>query len=73
MDREQLLREASRLSRIIADDVTRILHQRGLVEELRTTTNSAELEQAEDVLKVMLDEQTQHEKELVRVQARLIF
>ena len=32
-----------------------------------------ELVRAEDILKVMLEEQTQHEKQLVQVQAKLIF
>jgi hypothetical protein len=73
MDHEQLLQEASRLSRIVADDTMRIIHQRGLIERLKSRANVTELEQAEDLLKTMLDEQTQHEQQLVRVQAKLIF
>jgi hypothetical protein len=73
MDHEQLLQEASRLSRIVADDTMRVIRQRGLIERLKSGTNVTELEQAEDLLKVMLDEQTQHEQQLVRVQAKLIF
>ena len=73
MDREQLLQEASRLSRIVADDAMRVIRQRGLVERLRSASNEKELVRAEDILKVMLEEQTHHEKQLVQVQAKLIF
>jgi hypothetical protein len=51
MDREQLLQEASRLSRIVAGDATRITHQRGLIEHLRSGAKATELEQAEVLLK----------------------
>ena len=75
MDREQLLKEASRLSRVVADDAMRIIRQRGLIERLKSGAEVLELdlEQAEDLLKTMLDDQTQHEQQLVRVQAKLIF
>ena len=73
MDREQLLQEASRLSRIVADDATRIIRQRDLVERLRSASDGKELVRAEDTLRVMLEEQIQHEKQLVQVQAKLIF
>lgn len=73
MDREQLLQEASRLSGIVADDAMRIIQQRGLIERLKSGANLTELEQAEDILKAMLEQQTQHEKQLVQVQAKLIF
>jgi hypothetical protein len=73
MDHEQLLQEASRLSRIVADDTMRIIRQRRLIERLKSGADVTELEQAEGLLKVMLDEQTQHEQQLVRVQAKLIF
>ena len=73
MDREQLLKEASRLSRIVADDAMRIISQRGLIERLKSGANVLELEQAEHLLKTMLEDQTQHEQQLVRVQAKLIF
>lgn len=73
MDREQLLQEASRLSGIVADDAMRIIQQRGLVERLKSGATLTELEQAEDILKAMLEQQTQHEKQLVQVQAKLIF
>jgi hypothetical protein len=73
MDHEQLLQEASRLSRIVADDTMRVIRQRGLIERLKSGTNVTELEQAEDLLKAMLEEQNQHEQQLVRVQAKLIF
>lgn len=73
MDREQLLQEASRLSRIIADDAMRIIRQRGLIERLKSGSNVMALEQAEDLLKAMVENQTQHEKQLVKVQAKLIF
>jgi hypothetical protein len=73
MDREQLLQEAARLSRVVAEDARRIIRQRGLIERLRSGSNAQELAEAEDNLKVMLEEQTQHEKQLVQVQAKLIF
>jgi len=75
MDREQLLKEASRLSRVVADDAMRIIRQRGLIERLKSGVEVLELdlEQAEDLLKTMLEDQTQHEQQLVRVQAKLIF
>jgi hypothetical protein len=73
MDREQLLQEASRLSRIVSDDAIRIMRQRGLIELLKSGTKVAELERAEDLLKEMLEKQTRHEQQLVRVQAKLIF
>jgi len=75
MDREQLLKEASRLSRVVADDAMRIIRQRGLIERLKSGAEVLELdlEQAEDLLKTMLEDQTQHEQQLVRVQAKLIF
>lgn len=73
MDREQLLQEASRLSGIVADDAMRIIQQRGLIERLKSGANLTELEQAEDILKAMLEQQTQHERQLVQVQAKLIF
>jgi hypothetical protein len=75
MDREQLLKEASRLSRVVADDAMRIIRQRGLIERLKSGAKVLELdlEQAEDLLKTMLEDQTQHEQQLVRVQAKLIF
>ncbi len=73
MDHDQLLQEASRLSRIVADDTMRIIRQRGLIERLKSGANGTELEQAEGLLKAMLEEQTQHEQQLVRVQAKLIF
>ena len=73
MDREQLLQEASRLSRIVADDTMRIIAQRGLIERLKSGANVTELEQAEQLLKAMLEEQTQHEQQLMRVQVKLIF
>ena len=73
MDREALLQETSRLSRIVADDAMRIIVQRGLIERLRFGANMTEIEQAEDLLKVMLEDQTQHEQQLVRLQAMLMF
>ena len=75
MDREQLLKEASRLSRVVADDAMRIIRQRGLIERLKSGVEVLELdlEQAKDLLKTMLEDQTQHEQQLVRVQAKLIF
>jgi hypothetical protein len=73
MDHDQLLQEASRLSRIVADDTMRIIRQRGLIERLKSGANVTELEQAENLLKSMLDEQSQHEQQLVRIQAKLIF
>jgi hypothetical protein len=73
MDREQLLQEASRLSGIVADDAMRIIQQRGLIERLKSGANLTELEQAEGILKAMLEQQTQHERQLVQVQAKLIF
>ena len=73
MDREQLLQEASRLSRIVADDAMRIIRQRGLIEHLKSIAKMTELEQAEGLLSTMLEEQTRHEQQLVRVQAKLIF
>ncbi len=73
MNREQLLQEASRLSRIVADDATRIIRQRNLVERLRSASDGKELGRAEDILRLMLEEQIQHEKQLVQVQAKLIF
>jgi hypothetical protein len=73
MDHEQLLQEASRLSRIVADDATRIIRQRGLIERLKSASNVTALEQAEDLLKAMVEDQTQHEQQLVKVQAKLIF
>ena len=73
MDREQLLQEASRLSRIIADDAMRIIRQRGLIERLKSGSNVTALEQAEDLLKAMVENQTQHEKQRVKVQTKLIF
>jgi hypothetical protein len=73
MNREHLLQEASRLSRIVADDAMRVIEQRGLVERLRSGANLTELEQAEDALKAMLEVQSQHEHQLVQVQAKLLF
>ncbi len=73
MDREQLLQEASRLSRIVADDAMRIICQRGLIERLKSGSNVTALEHAESLLKAMIEDQTQHEQQLVKVQAKLIF
>ncbi len=73
MNCEQLLQEASRLSRIVADDATRIIRQRNLVERLRSASDGKELGRAEEILRLMLEEQIQHEKQLVQVQAKLIF
>jgi hypothetical protein len=73
MDHEQLLQEASRLSRIISDDMTLISRQRELVESLSVSSNAEELEQAEEALKAMLAGQAAHEKQLARIQAQLIF
>jgi hypothetical protein len=67
------LQEASRLSRIVADDAMRITHQRRLIEHPKPGAEATELEQVEVLLKLMLDEQTHHEQHLVRVQAKLIF
>jgi hypothetical protein len=72
-DRERLLQEAARLSGIGADDAMRIIQQRGLIERLKSGTNLTELELAECILKAMLEQQTQHERQLVQVQAKLIF
>jgi hypothetical protein len=51
----------------------RIIQQRGLIERLKSGANLTELEQAEGILKAMLEQQTQHERQLVQVQAKLIF
>lgn len=51
----------------------RVIRQRGLIERLKSGANVTELEQAENLLKSMLDEQSQHEQQLVRIQAKLIF
>jgi hypothetical protein len=73
MDRAQLLQEAARLSHVVTEGATRVMRQQNLVEVLKTTSNAEELEQAQDSLQAMVEEQTQNESELIRIQAQLLF